>query len=174
MTKFHRNDLSYIPVAPCVSHVPPHLSAANDKVALELDGAAIGCLKFNPRFSSSLPFCHRHHHHPVTNMVTSNGTSHNDTFTMGPTTKRSDITPELRCPLCSSFELTLMCLLRTCSISRSQLHGLIRAKVREDCRRRIPEAQQGILLLKVSLCREGITSAEHASMSVLALSCCGL
>ncbi len=40
--------------------------------------------------------------------------------------------------------------LHACSFSRSELHGPIRAKVREGCRKRLPEAQQGVLLLKVS------------------------
>ena len=35
------------------------------------------------------------------------------------------------------------------SISRAELHGPIRAKVREGCCTRIPEPQQGVLLLKV-------------------------
>ncbi|CAL5223649.1 g6193 [Coccomyxa viridis] len=54
-------------------------------------------------------------------MDMSNGTMRSDSFSMGPATK---------------------------SFSRSELHGPIRAKVREGCRKRLPEAQQGVLLLK--------------------------
>ena len=48
-----------------------------------------------------------------------------------------------------------------CSFSRSDLHGPIRAKVREGCRKRLPEAQQGVLLLKVSNHIEARADAGH-------------
>ena len=53
-----------------------------------------------------------------------------------------------------------------CSISRAELHRPIQAKVRERCRKLLPEAQHGIMLLKV---RAPCESSLHASSSIVSI-----
>lgn len=55
--------------------------------------------------------------------------------------------------------------MHTCSFSRSELHGPIRAKVREGCRKRLPEAQQGVLLLKVSIGEKALADTGYFHVS---------
>ena len=92
-------------------------------------------------------------------MASSNGAMHKDVFQMGPETLKLAINPA------STFVYYVHFLLPAydqvasaahmvpfqCSISRAELHRPIQAKVRERCRNMLPEAQHGVMLLKVSV-----------------------
>ena len=83
-------------------------------------------------------------------MAASNAAVHKDVFTMGPGTKRSVYADDIIGVNANTTSTAGPHIgMPVYSISRAELHGPIRAKVREGCRRRIPEPQQGVLLLKV-------------------------
>ena len=90
-------------------------------------------------------------------MASRNGAMQTSVFQMGPGTLRSAVNPARACvypfrnllPACDHVADAAHMVLYPCSISRAELHRPIQAKVRERCRELLPEAQHGVMLLKV-------------------------
>ena len=98
----------------------------------------------------------------------------NNVFQMGPGTLRSAINParehvhdvRILLPAYDHADNAAQMVSHLCSISRAELHKPIQAKVRERCRKSLPEAQHGVMLLKV---RAPCESSLHDSSSILSI-----
>ena len=107
-------------------------------------------------------------------MPSSNGAMQNDVFQMGPGTLRSAIKTarayvyefRILLPACDHVAYKIHMVRYLCSISRAELHRPIQTKVRERCCNLLPEAQHGVILLKVRAPCESSLHARSSNVSI--------